>query len=67
MRNFIYPSLGAGCILRRMYKKKLQLCTGLQSRKAVSIIKEHQVTVSIFTGRYLSLGYAECAKRELCC
>jgi hypothetical protein len=39
---------------------------GLQSRKAVSIIKEHQVTVLIFTGRGLSLGYAERAKLELC-
>jgi hypothetical protein len=32
-------------------KAKLPLCTGLQSRKAVSIIKEHQVTVLIFSGR----------------
>jgi hypothetical protein len=39
---------------------------GLQSRKAVSIIKEHQVTVLIFTGRNFSLGVTERAKRELC-
>jgi ADP-heptose:LPS heptosyltransferase len=38
---------------------------GLQSRKAVSIIKEHQVTVLIFTGRDFSLGVTERAKREL--
>jgi hypothetical protein len=38
----------------------------LQSRKAVSIIKEHQVTVLIFTGRDFSLGVTERAKRELC-
>jgi hypothetical protein len=37
---------------------------GLQSRKAVSIIKEHQVTVLIFSGRDFSLGYAERAKLE---
>jgi hypothetical protein len=46
------PPLGAGCILRRMYKKKLQLCTGLQSRKDVLCA--------------LSLGVTERAKRELC-
>jgi hypothetical protein len=40
---------------------------GLQSRKSVSIIKEHQVTVLIFTGRDFSLGVTERAKRELCC
>jgi hypothetical protein len=40
---------------------------GLQSRKAVSIIKEHQVTVLIFTGRDFSLGVTERAKQELCC
>jgi hypothetical protein len=39
---------------------------GLKSRKSVSIIKEHQVTVLIFTGRDFSLGYAERAKQELC-
>jgi hypothetical protein len=38
----------------------------LQSRKAVSIIKEHQVTVLIFTGRDFSLGVTERAKQELC-
>jgi hypothetical protein len=47
-------------------KAKLQLCTGLQSRQAVSIIKEHQVTVLIFTGRDFSLGVTERAKLELC-
>jgi hypothetical protein len=49
-----------------MYKKKLPLCTGLQSRKAVSIIKEHQVTVLIFTGRDFSPGVTGRAKQELC-
>jgi hypothetical protein len=39
---------------------------GLQSRKAVSIIKEHQVTVLIFTGREFSLGVTERAKQEFC-
>jgi hypothetical protein len=38
---------------------------GLQSRKAVSIIKEHQVTVLIFSGRDFSLGVTERAKQEL--
>jgi hypothetical protein len=38
----------------------------LQSRKAVSIIKEHQVIVLIFTGRDFSLGVTERAKLELC-
>jgi hypothetical protein len=38
----------------------------LQSRKAVSIIKEHQVIVLIFTGLDFSLGVTERAKRELC-
>jgi hypothetical protein len=38
----------------------------LQSRKAVSIIKEHQVTVLIFTGRDFSLGVTGRAKQELC-
>jgi hypothetical protein len=32
----------------------------------VSIIKEHQVTVLIFTGRDFSLGVTERAKQELC-
>jgi hypothetical protein len=49
-----------------MYKKKLQLCTGLQSRQAVSIIKEHQVTVLIFTGRDFSPSVTERAKQKLC-
>jgi hypothetical protein len=47
-------------------KAKLQLCTGLQSRQAVSIIKKHQVTVLIFTGRDFSPGVTERAKLELC-
>jgi hypothetical protein len=47
-------------------KAKLQLCTGFQSRKAVSICKEHQVTVLIFSGRDFSLGVTERAKQELC-
>jgi hypothetical protein len=38
---------------------------GLQSRNAVSIIKEHQVTVLIFTGRDFSPGITERAKLEL--
>jgi hypothetical protein len=47
-------------------KAKLQLCTGLQSRQAESIIKEHQLTVLLFTGQDISLGITERAKQELC-
>jgi hypothetical protein len=36
--------------------RKASALHGLQSRKSVSIIKEHQVMILIFTGRDFSLG-----------
>jgi hypothetical protein len=46
--------------------RKAHALHGLQSRKSVSMIKEHHVTALIFTGRDFSLGVTERAKRELC-
>jgi hypothetical protein len=58
--------LGAGCILRRMYKKKLLLCTpGYAERKIPSGENQNRYLM-LFDHRHGLPALQVGAKRELC-
>jgi hypothetical protein len=61
-----FSPLGAGCILRRMYKKKLLLCTlGYAERKIPSGENQNRYLM-LFDDRHGFPALQAGAKRELC-
>jgi hypothetical protein len=66
LRRHPPPPLGAGCILRRMYKKKLQLCTlGYAERKIPSGENQNRYLM-LFDDRHCFPALQAGAKPELC-